>query len=77
MASWRDHHPAADLFPRVLDQHGISTYRIEHRRRHRAVLVDHARKDITLVIPSSGSDWPGARNAEADLRRALRRTEAS
>jgi hypothetical protein len=51
----------------------LRDFRIEHRRRHRAVRVTHGGRTITVTFPSSGSDWRGARNATADLRRALRR----
>jgi hypothetical protein len=57
----------------VLSAHGIRDYRIEHRRKRRVVRVAHGGRDVAITFPSSGSDWRGARNAEADLRRALRR----
>jgi hypothetical protein len=40
---------------RVLADSGITTFRIERRRRHRMVHVLHGGKKIMVVIPSSGS----------------------
>jgi enoyl-[acyl-carrier-protein] reductase (NADH) len=58
---------------RVLAAHNISTYRFKHRRRHRAVVVEHGGETVTVTFPSTASDSRhGPRNAEADLRRALR-----
>jgi hypothetical protein len=57
---------------RTLANCGITSYRIEHRRRHRRVVVAHGSMTITVTFPSSGSDWRGARNAGADLRRRLK-----
>jgi hypothetical protein len=59
---------------RTLSAHGITSWHFERTRRHRAVRVTHGGRTITVTFPSSGSDWRGARNATADLRRALRRT---
>jgi hypothetical protein len=57
---------------RLLAERNITTYRFEVRARHRAVVVAHGGRRITATFPSTGSDFRGARNAVADLRRALR-----
>jgi hypothetical protein len=54
-----------------LDRHGIDDYRFVQRTKHRAVVVTHLGKECTIIFPSSGSDWRGARNAVRSLRRAL------
>ena len=56
---------------RFLDRHGIDDYRFVHRRKHRAVVVEHGGKVTTIVFPLSGSDWRGPANAVTSLRRAL------
>jgi hypothetical protein len=59
---------------RVPNDHGITTYRIERRRRHCAVVVARAGRTSTVVFPATGSDkWRGPLNTVSDLRRALRR----
>ena len=55
-----------------LDRHDIANYRFAHRRKHRAVVVAHRGKVVTVIFPSSGSDWRGPANTVANLRRALR-----
>jgi hypothetical protein len=63
---------------RVPANHGITTYRIERRRRHGAVVVARAGRTITVLFPATGSDSRrGPLNTEADLRRALQRATAS
>jgi hypothetical protein len=47
----RKYHQSA--IRRVLAQHGIRTYRIERRRRHRVAVVAHGGWNITLTFPSS------------------------
>jgi hypothetical protein len=54
-----------------LDRHQIATYRFEKRARHRAVVVEHLGKEITIIFPATGSDWRGPRNAITTLRHAL------
>jgi ParB-like nuclease domain len=49
----------------------------EETRRHRRLVVAHAGRSITITFRTSPSDWRGPRRCEADLRRALRRAEAS
>jgi hypothetical protein len=56
---------------RLLSSYGISDYQVVRRRRHRAVVVAHGGKTVTVTVSSTGSDFRGARNAAADLRRAL------
>jgi hypothetical protein len=60
----------------VLSDHGIRDFHFERRRRHRAVVVAHAGRTITIVFPTSGSDWRGPHRCAADLRRELRKAIA-
>jgi hypothetical protein len=54
---------------RFLDSYGISDYRfVQQRAKHRAVIVTHGGREITVIFPFSGSDWRGPRNAIATLR---------
>jgi hypothetical protein len=55
-----------------LARHDIANYRFVRRVKHRAVVVEHGGRVVTVIFPSSGSDWRGPANAVASLRRALR-----
>ena len=60
-----------DRIERFLEQHHITAFRFEHRSKHRAVIVTHGSREITVIFPFSGSDWRGPRNVIATLRHAL------
>jgi hypothetical protein len=56
---------------RELARHRIRTYRFAHRRKHRALIVEHGGKVVTVIFPASGSDIRGPANAVSSLRHAL------
>jgi hypothetical protein len=60
-----------DRIERFLEQHHITAYRFEHRSKHRAVIVTHGSREITVIFPFSRSDWRGSRNCVSSLRRVL------
>jgi hypothetical protein len=60
-----------DRAERLLKQHEIETFRIEHRRKHRAIVVSTGGKEYTVIIPSTGSDQRGPAAMVSDLRRLL------
>lgn len=60
-----------DRAERLLRQHRIETFRIEHRSKHRAIVVNHGGKEYTVIIPSTGSDWRGPAAMVSVLRRLL------
>jgi hypothetical protein len=64
---------------RLFEQYGISTFRVERRAKHRALVVSHGGKEHTVIIPSTGSDHRGPANTVSLLRRllGLRRTRAA
>jgi hypothetical protein len=54
-----------------LAKHGIENWHIERRRRHRAVVVKHQGRVVTIMIPTSPSNRWGPQRALSDLRHAL------
>ena len=48
-----------DRIRRLLTQHEIRDYRIEHRRRHRRVVIAHGGGVIRFTFPSTPSDLEG------------------
>jgi hypothetical protein len=51
-----------------LEERGVTQYRFEHRRKHRAVIIPGNRP---VFFSTSGSDRRGPRNTIAILKRAI------
>lgn len=56
---------------RFLARNDITTYWVEPRRKHRALVVEHQGKRLTVIMPSTGSDRRGPANTVGELRRLL------
>lgn len=54
-----------------LQANGLTVYRFEHRRRHRAVIVDLGGRSVAVFFPRTGGDRRGPLNAVRSLKRAL------
>jgi hypothetical protein len=60
-----------DVLTRELASHGVADWRIDRSHHHPRLTFQWKGRETFYVMPSSSSDWRGALNARADLRRIL------
>jgi hypothetical protein len=56
---------------RFLADRNITTYRFNHRTKHRVVIVTYGGRDIFVTIPTSSCNWRAPYYAVSNLRHAL------
>lgn len=56
---------------RLLRENGVASFRFARRSKHRALHVEHKGRTVTLIFPSTPSDWRGPYNSVTTLRRLL------
>jgi hypothetical protein len=57
---------------RLMRDPRVRSWRVEYRRRHRALVFDLEGAVHTLTFPSTPSDWRGPTKFESDVIRILR-----
>jgi hypothetical protein len=61
-----------DVLAHELQRHGVSRWHVDRQHRHPRLIFQWNGRPVFYAMPSTCSDWRGAMNARADIRRILR-----